>query len=467
MTMSWSYTTSASPSSSITILMMTTLLTPLALTANYTEASDFVGNITTNITEEELVYTPYSERPETYFVPVIFLLILLIGLIGNTVLALMILRHTNMRNVPNTYVLSLALGDLLVIMTCVPFTITVYVLDSWPFGLLICKISECAKDISVGVSVFTLTALSADRFFAIANPMRKLHVAGSGKRAIRFTTIIVILIWVLAIILAIPGSFSYIRFFRVNQNVSFYVCYPFPEKFGPNYPKTIVACRFFIYYIIPLTIIAVFYILMARHLMRSTRDVLCEMQGQIKQIQARKKLAKMVMAFVIIFAVCFFPQHVFMLWFYFNPTSQTDYNIFWHYFRILGFCLAFINSCINPIALYCVSGAFRKYFDRYLPCFVIMKRRRRRHRQSPESSSRGRGPSSSFVKSRKNLGDSRREQRIAMRLSIMTTDVRPTTPIKEQETSMTLPANPNGTGESLRSQRVSMEPTVRDRLVPS
>lgn len=113
MTMSWSYTTSASPSSSITILMMTTLLTPLALTANYTEASDFVGNITTNITEEELVYTPYSERPETYFVPVIFLLILLIGLIGNTVLALMILRHTNMRNVPNTYVLSLALGDLL------------------------------------------------------------------------------------------------------------------------------------------------------------------------------------------------------------------------------------------------------------------------------------------------------------------------------------------------------------------
>lgn len=82
-------------------------------------------------------------------------------------------------------------------------------------------------------------------------------------------------------------------------------------------------------------------------------------------MKARKKVAKMVMAFVIVFAVCFFPQHVFMLWFYIHPTAQQDYNDFWHYFRILGFCLAFTNSCINPIALYCVSSTFRKYFDRY------------------------------------------------------------------------------------------------------
>jgi hypothetical protein len=112
MAMSWPYATSASPSSSITMLMMTTRLTPLALTTNYTEVSDFVGN-TTDIYDEEEEYTPYSERPETYIVPIVFLLILLIGLTGNGVLALTILRHTNMRNVPNTYVLSLALGDLL------------------------------------------------------------------------------------------------------------------------------------------------------------------------------------------------------------------------------------------------------------------------------------------------------------------------------------------------------------------
>lgn len=51
-----------------------------------------------------------------------------------------------------------------------------------------CKFSEFTKDLSVGVSVFTLTALSADRYFAIVDPMRKL----TGRRATRITIISII-----------------------------------------------------------------------------------------------------------------------------------------------------------------------------------------------------------------------------------------------------------------------------------
>ncbi|XP_076679256.1 neuropeptide CCHamide-1 receptor-like isoform X2 [Andrena cerasifolii] len=398
-------------------------------------------------------YTPYGDRPETYIVPIVFLLILLIGLTGNGVLALTILRHSNMRNVPNIYVFSLALGDLLVIVTCVPFTSTAYILDSWPFGLVMCKVSECVKDISVGVSVFTLTALSADRFFAIVDPMRKLHA--TGRRATRFTVIVASLIWLLAIFCAIPASFSYIKDFRVNKNVSFRACYPFPDEFGPNYSKTILVCRFFIYYAVPLSIIAVFYILMARHLMHSTRNIPGEMQGQVRQVKARKKVAKMVMAFVIVFAVCFFPQHVFMLWFYIHPTAQEDYNAFWHYFRILSFCLAFTNSCINPIALYCVSGTFRKYFDRYLLC-CIPRKSRRRHRRPSDLSSRGRGQSFSLMSSKRYLGDSRRGQRGVMHLSFLGNDVRSSLPTREQETTISLTVCPNGFEEGVKYRRNSM-----------
>lgn len=52
----------------------------------------------------------------------------------------------------------------------------VYTLESWPWGAPLCRITECAKDISIGVSVFTLTALAADRYCAIVNPLRKLQV---------------------------------------------------------------------------------------------------------------------------------------------------------------------------------------------------------------------------------------------------------------------------------------------------
>ncbi|XP_017766627.1 PREDICTED: neuropeptide CCHamide-1 receptor-like [Eufriesea mexicana] len=431
----------------------------IASTTHYTSISSVYGVIDQMMPKEddeqtnvEEKYTPYGERPETYIVPIVSLLILLIGLTGNGVLALTILRHSNMWNVPNIYVFSLALGDLLVIVTCVPFTFTVYILDSWPFGLVFCKVSECVKDISIGVSVFTLTALSADRFFAIVDPMRKLHATGTGRRATRFAVIVAALIWLLAIMCSIPGSFSYIRVFKVNSNVSFQACYPYPAEFGPNYPKTILVCRFFIYYAVPLSIIAFFYILMARHLMRSTRNIPGEMQCQVKQVKARKKVAKMVMAFVIVFAVCFFPQHVFMLWFYIHPTAQRDYNAFWHCFRILSFCLAFTNSCINPIALYCVSSTFRKYFDRYLLC-CVPRRIRRRHRRSSDLSSRGRGQSFSLMSSRRY--DSRRGQRSVVHLSMLGTDGRASVPIKEQETTISLTACPNGVEDGLRSHHDS------------
>lgn len=312
---------------------------------------------------------PYSERPETYVVPVVFAVIFFVGVVGNGTLVLIFARHRNMRNVPNTYIFSLALGDLLVILSCVPFTSTVYTFESWPYGELICKLSETTKDVSIGVSVFTLTALSADRFFAIVDPMRKLYSSIGGRGATRCTVLIAAGIWGVAFICAVPAAIaSYVRVFKQDNKTLFVACYPFPEEWGDVYPKTVVMAKFLFYYAIPLLIIAFFYSLMARHLILSTRNMPGEMQGQARQIRARKKVAKTVLTFVVVFAVCFFPYHLFMLWFYFHPSAQQDYNAFWHYFRIIGFCLSFVNSCINPIALYCVSGTFRKHFDRYLFC---------------------------------------------------------------------------------------------------
>lgn len=91
----------------------------IASTTDYASIGSIYGVIDQMLKENEEQlsmgekYVPYEDRPETYIVPIVFLLILLIGLTGNGVLALTILRHSNMRNVPNIYVFSLALGDLL------------------------------------------------------------------------------------------------------------------------------------------------------------------------------------------------------------------------------------------------------------------------------------------------------------------------------------------------------------------
>lgn len=63
------------------------------------------------------------------------------------------------------------------------------------------------------------------------------------------------------------------------------VCYPFPREWlNYNYPKVNVMMRFLILYVIPLTIIAIFYMNMANHLIVSTRNVPGEMQGTQRQV---------------------------------------------------------------------------------------------------------------------------------------------------------------------------------------
>lgn len=73
-----------------------------------------IDNTTFETESNRSGYIPYAERPETYIVPIIFSLILIVGVVGNGVLILILLCDSSMRNVPNTYVLSLAIGDLLV-----------------------------------------------------------------------------------------------------------------------------------------------------------------------------------------------------------------------------------------------------------------------------------------------------------------------------------------------------------------
>ncbi|BFG06436.1 neuropeptide CCHamide-2 receptor [Drosophila madeirensis] len=314
-------------------------------------------------------YVPVLERPETYIVSVLYTLIFIVGVLGNGTLVIIFFRHRSMRNIPNTYILSLALADLLVILVCVPVATIVYTQDSWPFERNMCRITEFFKDISIGVSVFTLTALSGERYCAIVNPLRKLQT----KPLTVFTAVI---IWIMAILLGMPSFLvSDIEVYPMPTaagNGTIKVCSPFRSKI---YAKYMMAAKASIYYVVPLCIIAVLYIMMAKRLHMSARDMPGEQLSvqSRTQARARRHVARMVVAFVVVFFICFFPYYVFELWYHFYPTAEEDFDSFWHMVRIVGFCTSFLNSCVNPVALYCVSGVFRQHFNRYLCCMCVKR----------------------------------------------------------------------------------------------
>lgn len=129
-----------------------------------------------------------------------------------------------------SYIFSLAFGDLLVILICVPLAGLVYVLEQWPWdgelGDILCRGSEFAKDISIGVSIFTLVALASDRYTGIVNPLKKLQTRS------KMVVWIIIAIWSLAILLAFP---SVIVSEVVTTNDIKY-CSPFGD-YGKTYSK--------------------------------------------------------------------------------------------------------------------------------------------------------------------------------------------------------------------------------------
>ena len=305
----------------------------------------------------------FINTPEAFVVPIVFALIFIVGVVGNGTLIFTVIRNKNMRNTPNVFIVSLAIGDLLLILASVPFTATIYTFTEWPYGNTLCKSNEFLQALSLGVSVFTLTALSGDRYIAIVYPMSK-H---KGSPLLR-TCLIAAIIWIvslgLAVLEAVAGHVQY----HSLGNRYIEICDPYPLAWGPNYPKFHAVYRFVIYFALPMVIIGTFYLLMARILVLSSRHLPGEgaVQGQAaRQLEARKKVAKLVLSFVVVFVVCWLPRHVYILWFHFDPGQ---FNLFWHIFKIIGFCMSFINSCVNPLALYFLSKQFRRYYNRYLFC---------------------------------------------------------------------------------------------------
>lgn len=96
-------------------------------------------------------------------IPSLYLLIVAVGLLGNFTLLKIFAARSAARSVPNIFISSLAAGDLLLLLTCVPVDASRFFLEDWLFGEVGCKLLPAIQLTSVGVSVFTLTALSADR----------------------------------------------------------------------------------------------------------------------------------------------------------------------------------------------------------------------------------------------------------------------------------------------------------------
>ncbi|XP_043922189.1 galanin receptor type 1 [Protopterus annectens] len=181
----------------------------------------------------------------------VFSLIFVLGVVGNSLVITVLARSKpgKPRSTTNIFILNLSIADLAYLLFCVPFQATIYVLPYWVLGAFICKFIHYFFTVSMLVSIFTLSAMSVDRYFAIVHCRRSASI-----RVARNALTGVIVIWILSVIMASPVPYNRVIYYSSN-NLTF--CW---ERWSNPRNKTIyVVCRFVFGYLLPLLLISFCY----------------------------------------------------------------------------------------------------------------------------------------------------------------------------------------------------------------
>ncbi|XP_004673957.1 PREDICTED: neuromedin-B receptor [Condylura cristata] len=342
------------------------IMPPKTLSNLYQAVSTNQSGLISAVSERDFLPAPDGTTAELVIrcvIPILYLFIITVGLLGNILLVKIFITNSTMRSVPNIFISNLAAGDVLLLLTCVPVDASRFFFDEWMFGKVACKLIPAIQLTSVGVSVFTLTALSADRYRAIVNPM---DIQKSG--AVLWTCVKAVGIWVVSVLLAVPEAvFSEVAGIRSSENGSFTACIPYPQE-DELHPKIHSVLIFLVYFLIPLAIISGYYYHIAKTLIKSAHNLPGEYNEHTKkQMETRKRLAKIVLVFVGCFVFCWFPNHILYLYRSFNY-NEIDSSLGHMIVTLIARVLSFCNSCVNPFALYLLSESFRRHFNSQLCC---------------------------------------------------------------------------------------------------
>ena len=94
---------------------------------------------------------------------VIFAVMVTVAILGNLSVIYIILANRRMRTVTNVFLLNLSTADALMALFNAMFNFAFMITSNWPFGKFYCFFSNFVANLTVTVSVLTITATSVDR----------------------------------------------------------------------------------------------------------------------------------------------------------------------------------------------------------------------------------------------------------------------------------------------------------------
>ncbi|XP_011308339.1 allatostatin-A receptor isoform X3 [Fopius arisanus] len=281
-------------------------------------------------------------------VPLFFGPIGILGLVGNSLVVIVIALNPAMRSTTNLLIINLAIADLLFVVFCIPFTAADFVLPHWPFGDLWCRIVQYLIIVTACASVYTLVLMSLDRYLAVVHPVASMTV-----RTEHHAFLAICIVWFVILTTSIPVLLIHGQL-QGDEDPEKYICRILPDVNWPLFQMTF----FLLSYVIPLTLTCGLYVFMLIRLWRGVR-------ASAESRRGRKKVTRLVIIVVAVFAICWFPIQLILVVKSLGSYPLTTTSIM---IQIASHVMAYMNSCVNPILYAFLSDNFRKAFRKIIYC---------------------------------------------------------------------------------------------------
>ncbi|KAM9266046.1 neuromedin-U receptor 2 [Cariama cristata] len=312
-----------------------------------------------NSTEDYLAFLCGPRRSHLFLpMALVYTLIFVVGVVGNFLVCLVILKHRNMKTPTNYYLFSLAVSDLLVLLFGMP--LEVYEMwSNYPFlfGPIGCYFKTALFETVCFASILNVTTVSVERYIAILHPFRA-KLESTRKRALR--TIVVL--WVLSVLFALPNTGTHGIMLQYFPNGTLV---PGSATCTVVMPMWIYNCivqiTSFLFYVLPMGVISVLYYLMG---LRLKGDKSLEVEEMTVNVQrpSRKSVTKMLFVLVMVFGICWAPFHIDRLFFSFVVEwTEPLANVF-NLIHVVSGVFFYLSSAVNPIIYNLLSQRFRMAF---------------------------------------------------------------------------------------------------------
>ncbi|KAK7884401.1 hypothetical protein WMY93_027524 [Mugilogobius chulae] len=301
------------------------------------------------------------------------LLICGVGIAGNIMVVLVVLRSKHMVTPTNCYLVSLAVADLIVLMAAGLPNIS-DVVAFWIYGYTGCLCITYLQYLGINVSSCSILAFTVERYIAICHSIKAqfLCTVSRAKKIIAG-------VWIFT------SLYCVMWFFLVDINKTVYsngVVVTCGYRVSRSLYMPVYFLDFALFYAVPLFVSMVLYALISRilfmsplpphlsdgggsvHLANGIAAKHCKNSKSSKgAFTARRQITKMLAVVVVLFAVLWMPYRTLVV---VNSFIQPPYHNSW----FLLFCRMCIysNSAINPIIYNLMSHKFRVAFRKLCAC---------------------------------------------------------------------------------------------------